>query len=104
MTTTNAQRFPSYHSDYVHDIQFDFYGRRIATCSGDRNVKIWNLQPDGKFKADESAADIVAVADVAHRSSSNNFMNEPANIQVHRSAVWRVSWAHPEFGQVGSFV
>ena len=64
-------------------------------------MKIWNLQPDGKFKADEAAADIVAVVDVAH---SNNYVNEPVNIQVHRSAVWRVSWAHPEFGQVGSFV
>jgi len=60
-------------------------------------VKIWNLQPDGKFKADEAAADIVAVVDVAH---SNNYVNEPVNIQVHRSAVWRVSWAHPEFGQL----
>ncbi len=23
----------------VHDVQFDYYGRRIATCSSDRTIK-----------------------------------------------------------------
>ena len=24
----------------VHDIQFDYYGRRVATCSSDRTIKV----------------------------------------------------------------
>jgi hypothetical protein len=23
------------HEDFVHDVQYDFYGKRIATCSSD---------------------------------------------------------------------
>ena len=28
------------HKDLIHDIAFDFYGKRIATCSSDQNVKV----------------------------------------------------------------
>ncbi len=24
----------------VHDVQFDYYGRRLATCSSDRTIKV----------------------------------------------------------------
>ena len=95
MTTTNAQRMSSFHSDFVHDIQFDFYGRRIATCSGDRSVKVWNLEPNGKFS---SSSEIQVTSTTTNISSSGK--DGPMNIQVHRSAVWRVSWAHPEYGQI----
>lgn len=30
------------HKDLVHDMAFDFYGRRMATCSSDQTVKVWN--------------------------------------------------------------
>ena len=33
--------FPLGHDDYVHDISFDFYGKRIATCSSDQKIRIW---------------------------------------------------------------
>jgi nucleoporin SEH1 len=33
--------FPLAHDDYVHDIAFDFYGKRIATASSDQKIKIW---------------------------------------------------------------
>ena len=94
MTTTNAQRMSSFHSDFVHDIQFDFYGRRIATCSGDRSVKVWNLEPNGKFSSDSE----IQVSPTTISGSKDK--DGPMNIQAHRSAVWRVSWAHPEYGQI----
>ena len=33
--------FPLKHDDYVLDIAFDFYGKRIATCSADQKIRIW---------------------------------------------------------------
>ena len=30
------------HKDLIHDITFDFYGRRMATCSSDQSVKVGN--------------------------------------------------------------
>jgi len=30
------------HDDYVHDISYDFYGKRLATCSSDQKIKIWD--------------------------------------------------------------
>ena len=34
------------HDDFVHDVQFDHYGRRIATCSSDQNIKVWERASD----------------------------------------------------------
>jgi WD40 repeat protein len=33
--------FPLQHDDYVHDIAFDFTGKRIATCSSDQKIRVW---------------------------------------------------------------
>ena len=35
------------HHDMVHDAQMDFFGTRLATCSSDRSVKIFDVV-DGK--------------------------------------------------------
>ena len=37
------------HDDFVHDVQFDYYGKRIATCSSDQTVKIWERTRDVNF-------------------------------------------------------
>ena len=34
------------HDDFVHDVKFDYYGRRIATCSSDQNIKVWERATD----------------------------------------------------------
>ena len=36
-----AKVIPSEHKDLIHDVSFDFYGRRMATCSSDQSVKVW---------------------------------------------------------------
>ena len=33
--------FPLHHDDYVLDMAFDFYGKRIATCSADQKIRVW---------------------------------------------------------------
>jgi nucleoporin SEH1 len=65
----------SNHMDYIHHISFDVYGRRLATCSGDRFVRVWDLTDTGDW----------------------NLVGE---WQAHRGNVTKVAWAHPEFGSV----
>ncbi|KAI1285180.1 Nucleoporin SEH1 [Halotydeus destructor] len=63
------------HKDLIHDVAYDFYGRRFATCSSDQSVKVWDMGEDEQW----------------HCSSS---------WKTHSGSVWKVTWAHPEFGQV----
>jgi nucleoporin SEH1 len=73
--TTTTQVLSSLHHDYIHMVAFDVYGRRMATCSGDRLVRIWDLTDTGAW--------ILG-----------------ASWQAHRGAVTGVAWAHPEYGSV----
>lgn len=61
------------HTDVVHDTQFDYYGRYLATCSSDRTVKIFATGDGG-----------------------NNTL--VATLTGHEGPVWMVNWAHPQFG------
>ena len=54
----------------IHDAQLDFYGRRLATCSSDRTIKIFQVDRSG-----------------AHRHE--------ATLEGHEGPVWQVAWAHP---------
>uniref|UniRef100_A0A6A7FQG6 Nucleoporin SEH1-like n=1 Tax=Hirondellea gigas TaxID=1518452 RepID=A0A6A7FQG6_9CRUS len=63
------------HKDVIHDIAFDYYGRRMATCSSDQVVKIWNLNDEGNWVLN-------------------------GTLKSHSGAVWKVTWAHPEYGQI----
>lgn len=68
------RRFPSQHGDFIHDMSFDFYGKRLATCSSDRKIKVWEERGDEWWLEYEWNA--------------------------HQASVWKVAWAHPEFGQI----
>jgi len=70
-----TQDLATAHDDYVHDVAYDYYGRRIATCSSDQKIKIWMQGPDGSWL-------------------------RQAEWKAHYGPVWRVTFAHPEFGQV----
>ncbi|CAG8666159.1 15106_t:CDS:2, partial [Acaulospora morrowiae] len=67
--------FDSAHDDLIHDVAYDFYGKRLATCSSDQKVKVWEYNQDNKWELVDSW-------------------------KAHDSSVLKVSWAHPEFGQV----
>lgn len=62
------------HSDVIHDVQFDYYGRRVASCSSDRTVKLFAVNADHHAHI----ADLIG----------------------HEGPVWEVAWAHPKFGNV----
>ena len=72
---SNNKVIESMHMDYIHHVAFDVYGRRMATCSGDRFVRVWDLTDSGDW----------------------NLVGE---WQGHRGNVTKLSWAHPEFGSV----
>lgn len=63
------------HEDLIHDVAYDFYGRRMATCSSDQKVKVWDQDDAGNWTCS-------------------------ASWKSHHGSVWKVNWAHPEFGQV----
>lgn len=37
---TGARAFPAKHGDFVHDVAYDYYGKRLATCSSDEKIKV----------------------------------------------------------------
>jgi len=62
------------HEDMIHDAQMDFYGTRLATCSSDRSVKIFDVKDGTQVLA--------------------------ADLRGHEGPVWQVSWAHPRYGNI----
>lgn len=57
-----------------HDAQTDYYGTRLATCSSDKSVKVFDIR---------------------------NGTHKPlAVLSGHDGPVWQVAWAHPMFGSV----
>ncbi len=43
MTVETVTQFDSEHSDLIHDAQLDYYGRRLATASSDRTVRVFQV-------------------------------------------------------------
>ncbi|THG96904.1 hypothetical protein EW026_g5011 [Hermanssonia centrifuga] len=64
------------HEDMIHDAQLDYYGKRLATCSSDRTVKVFEVL-DGE----------------AQRATGQT-------LKGHTGPVWQVSWAHPKYGHI----
>lgn len=63
------------HEDMIHDAQFDYYGKRLATCSSDRTVKVFDVGEGGATGQGET-------------------------LRGHEGPVWQVAWAHPKFGPI----
>lgn len=78
---------------------FDYYGRRFATASGDRTVRVWDLNGDGLWMGSElgGGGGGAGTPSTSGASGGGSTTNE---WQAHRGAVHRISWAHPEFGQL----
>ena len=58
-----------------HDAQFDFYGSKLATCSSDRTIRVFDVQKGEAVGAGET-------------------------LVGHEGPVWQVAWAHPSFGTI----
>ncbi|EFX87077.1 hypothetical protein DAPPUDRAFT_221812 [Daphnia pulex] len=62
------------HEDMIHDAQMDYYGCRLATCSSDRSVRIYDVK--------------------------NGTQTLAADLRGHEGPVWQIAWAHPKFGNI----
>ncbi|KAF3910210.1 Coronin-2B [Orbilia brochopaga] len=62
------------HEDMIHDAVLNFYGNRLATCSSDKTIKIFEVEGNNHTLVD--------------------------TLKGHDGPVWCVSWAHPKFGNL----
>lgn len=62
------------HEDMIHGAEVDYYGLRLATCSSDNSVKIFDIKNGGQTLA--------------------------ADLRAHGGPVWQVAWAHPRYGNI----
>ena len=69
----------THHEDMIHDAQMDFYGKRLATCSSDRTVKVFDVIDPSAVEPKYQLVD---------------------TLRGHDGPVWQVSWAHPKFGSI----
>lgn len=75
METKRLELTVSTPSDFVHDITFNYFGDRLALCTASQKISIWDKDDDD--------------------------WKESAVIeQAHSGPIWRLDWAHPEFGAV----
>jgi nucleoporin SEH1 len=70
----------------IHDIVFDYYGRRFATCSTDGKIRVWD-EEDGDGRASDGG------------STANGGWQYAEIQEAHSGQIWRLSWAHPVFGK-----
>ncbi|CAE6370033.1 unnamed protein product [Rhizoctonia solani] len=68
----------THHDDMIHDAQLDFYGKRLATCSSDRTIKIFDVI-NGEPQRQQNAG---------------------VTLKGHTGPVWQVAWAHPKYGHI----
>ncbi|GME83624.1 unnamed protein product [Ambrosiozyma monospora] len=104
--------FLTHHNDLVLDVQYDFYGRHLATCSADQRIKIFDLvensditNPTNNYidpiNGSPSAAAVAAVSASGKTTNTPNTvwtLND--SIKAHDSTIVKLDFAHPEFGQL----
>lgn len=60
-----ARSIAADHKDLIHDVSYDFHGRRMATCSSDQSVKvISNLRDVGSLVLALAAANLLLLLSV----------------------------------------
>lgn len=66
-----GQKIETGHTDIIHDVSMDYYGKRVASASSDATIKIISVT------------------------------SQPlATLTGHNGPVWQVCWAHPKFGSL----
>ncbi|BGP12714.1 hypothetical protein JCM10213_008852 [Rhodosporidiobolus nylandii] len=63
------------HNDMIHDAQLDYHGRRLATASSDRTIRIFDVDNDDQYRLTEQ-------------------------LLGHDGPVHALAWAHPSFGSI----
>lgn len=63
------------HNDLIHDAVLDYYGKRLATASLDKTIRLFDIEGTDNYRLVETLAG-------------------------HEGPVWQVAWAHPKFGSI----
>ncbi|CEQ38749.1 SPOSA6832_00189, partial [Sporobolomyces salmonicolor] len=59
----------------THDAQLDYYGRRLATASSDRTIRLFDVEGDDNYRLVDT-------------------------LQGHDGPIHALAWAHPSFGSI----
>eukprot|EP00928_Gymnodinium_smaydae_P010138 TRINITY_DN13806_c0_g1_i1.p2 TRINITY_DN13806_c0_g1~~TRINITY_DN13806_c0_g1_i1.p2 ORF type:complete len:369 (-),score=73.29 TRINITY_DN13806_c0_g1_i1:55-1161(-) len=65
-------------ADYVHDIAYDYYGRRLAVCTSSLRISVFSGPEDG---------------------GEGPWVETARNDRPHSAPIWRLAWGHPEHGE-----
>lgn len=79
-------------------MSFNLYGQRLATCSSDRKIKIWELKAISQDKTSDRKGYDIKEDIISHSPAFEWRLQSEWN--AHQASVWKVAWAHPEFGQI----
>lgn len=95
--TINAQ-----HKDLIHDVAYNYYGDRMATCSSDQFVKVcqWSMVNECFSRGVTVFQCWCLVLYQIWDQDEHGNWNLSAAWKAHSGSVWKVTWAHPEYGQV----
>lgn len=105
------------HSHDIIWLSYDYYGHRLVTCGVDQKIKIWKKM-DLK-KPDDSSPKMAWSPNATNRFNNEfDYLASPilkknisnTSIQqgmwlteewnAHSGPMWKVAWAHPQYGQV----
>jgi protein transport protein SEC13 len=78
-------------NEVQHDAVLDYYGRRLATCSSDKTIKIFEVEGD-KHTLVETLRGYVTAKDTRRARCWQS--------SRHEGPVWCVAWAHPKYGNI----
>lgn len=78
-------------------MSFNYYGNRLATCSSDRKIKVWEL-------LGEESSPVASSSDPGNGVQNSSAASSPWHLQhewtAHQGSVLKLTWAHPEYGQI----
>ena len=66
----------------------DFYGKKLATCSSDKTIRIFEIEKNSQRLVDSLNGYVPSWVFALIWSSR------------HEGPVWQVAWAHPKFGSI----
>lgn len=85
------------HNDMIFDIQLDYYGKRLATCSGDRSFRVYDVSPATSGSPATAAPGAPATAEAEPRYTLQHAVQV---VEDSVAPLQRVAWAHPKFGSL----
>lgn len=83
------------HNDMINDIQLDYYGKRLVTCSSDRTFRVYDVSDATTPTESKASNDPAASAAATHILQHVVQLPEDSSAPMHR-----IAWAHPKFGSL----